>query len=110
MSDVTTTLNEDRSRYEIHSGNTLAGYVEFERRPGAIRFVHTTVDPAFQGQGIAGQLAAFALRDAAAAGDALVPICPYIQKYLRRHEIPGAEVRWPQRPEAAGAAGSSGGR
>lgn len=34
----------------------------------------------------------------ASTGDAIVPLCPYIAKYLQTHEVPGAEIRWPQRP------------
>jgi uncharacterized protein len=98
MTDFTVTRNDDASRYEIHSGDTLAGFAEFQQRPGAIRFIHTEVDPAFQGQGLASILAKDALTDAAATGDAIVPLCPYIAKYLTTHEIPGAEIRWPQRP------------
>lgn len=98
MSDVTVTRNEDASRYEIHSGETLAGFVRFDRRPGTIRFTHTEVDPAFQGAGIAGRLAEEALKDAAASGDTIIPLCPYIEKYLRSHEVPGAVISWPERP------------
>lgn len=98
MTDITVTRNDDASRYEIHSGDTLAGFAEFQRRPGIIRFIHTEIDPAFQGQGLAGTLAKDALADAVASGDAIVPLCPYIAKYLRTHEVPGAEIRWPQRP------------
>jgi len=101
MTDITVTRNDDASRYEIHSDETLAGFAEFELRPGAIRFIHTEIDPAFQGQGLAGILAERALADAAASGDAIVPLCPYIAKYLTTHEIPGAEIRWPKRPGAA---------
>nr|WP_201468683.1 GNAT family N-acetyltransferase [Microbacterium hydrocarbonoxydans] len=98
MTDITVTRNTDESRYEIRTDGTLAGYAEFQLRPGAIRFIHTELDPAFQGQGLAGILAERALTDAAATGDAIVPLCPYIAKYLTTHDIPGAEIRWPKRP------------
>lgn len=96
MTDVTVTRNDEQSRYEVRTGGTLAGFAQFDRRHGAIRFTHTEVDPAFQGQGLAGRLAADALTDAAASGDAIVPLCPYIAKYLETHEIEGAEIRWPR--------------
>lgn len=92
--DLAVTRDDDASRYEIRQGDVLAGFAEFERRPGEIRFTHTEVDPAFQGRGIAGALAAGALADAAASGDAIVPLCPYIEKYLRTHDMPGADVRF----------------
>lgn len=96
MTDITVSLNEEASRYEIHSDGTLAGFAEFQRRPGEILFVHTVVDPAFRGTGMAGKLAAGALADAVASGDAIVPQCPYIQRYLKTHDIEGATIRWPE--------------
>ncbi|MBW8762786.1 MAG: N-acetyltransferase [Microbacterium sp.] len=98
MTDTTVTRNDDASRYEITVGDVLAGFAEFDLRPGAIRFTHTEIDPAFQGRGLAGVLAKAALTDAASSGDAIVPLCPYIAKYLETHDIPGAEIRWPKAP------------
>ena len=96
MTDITVTRNDAASRYEIRSDDVLAGFAEFDLRPGSIRFIHTEVDPAFQGQGLAGQLASAALTDAVAQGEAIVPLCPYIAKYLETHEIAGADIRWPK--------------
>ncbi|UPL14600.1 GNAT family N-acetyltransferase [Microbacterium galbinum] len=100
MTDITVTRNDDASRYEIRTGDLLAGFATFVTKHGQIRFTHTEIDPAFQGQGLAGKLAKAALTDAAASGDAIVPLCPYIASYLETHEIPGAEIRWPKRPGA----------
>lgn len=97
MADITVTRDDEQSRYEIRTDGVLAGFAEYDRRPGSIRFTHTEVDTAFQGQGMAGRLAAEALEDAASSGDAIVPLCPYIAKYLTTHEIAGAEIRWPER-------------
>lgn len=97
MADITVTRNDDASRYEIRSDDTLAGFAEFSLRPGKIRFTHTEIDPAFQGKGLAGILAADALADAVATGDTIVPLCPYIAKYLKTHDVPGADISWPSR-------------
>ena len=99
MSDTTVSLNEAESRYEIFLGDVLAGFAEFERRPGKILFVHTVIDPAFQGKGLAGKLASGALSDAAATGDTIVPYCPYIQGYLKKNQVEGAIIDWPTPPE-----------
>ncbi len=103
MTDITVTRNDDESRYEIRSDDVLAGFAEFDLRPGSIRFIHTEVDPAFQGQGLAAKLASAALTDAAGRGEAIVPLCPYIAKYLETHEIAGAEIRWPRASPSHGA-------
>ncbi len=101
MPEIAVTLNEVESRYEITSDGALAGFAEIQRRPGLILFTHTEVDPAFQGQGLAAKLAAEALADAAGSGDTIVPYCPYIDKYLRTHDVPGATVRFPAEPTAS---------
>lgn len=95
MPELTVTRNDDASRYEIHSDGILAGFADFQRRPGEILFTHTEIDHAFQGRGLAGALAADALADAVASGDTIVPHCPYIAGYLKKHELPGAQIRWP---------------
>ena len=47
--------------------------------------VHTEVDPAFAGQGLGERLVAGALEDLRACGLKLVPQCPFVRAYLRRH-------------------------
>jgi predicted GNAT family acetyltransferase len=96
MTGITVTRNDEESRYEIRADDVLAGFAAFDLRPGSIRFIHTEIDDAFQGQGLAGKLASAALTDAAASGEAIVPLCPYIARYLETHEIDGAEIRWPR--------------
>ncbi len=95
MTDIAVTRNDEDSRYEIRVGDTLAGFAEFDRRPGVVRFLHTETDPAFRGRGLAGKLTEYAVTDASRDGDAIVPFCPYVADYLHAHEIDGVEVRWP---------------
>jgi len=47
--------------------------------------VHTEVDPDYEGQGIAGALAQYALDDARSRGLGVVPRCAFVQAYLARH-------------------------
>ena len=97
--EPTVTRNTETSRYEIHVGEVLAGFAEYKERDGEILFVHTEVDPAFQGKGLAAVLADQALADTAASGATIVPYCPYIARYLKRNEVAGANIRWPQLPD-----------
>lgn len=96
--EPTVTRNTEASRYEIRLGDVLAGFAEYKERPGELLFVHTEVDPAFQGKGLASVLASKALADAVASGVTIVPHCPYIARYLKGHEVEGASIRWPQVP------------
>jgi predicted GNAT family acetyltransferase len=50
-----------------------------------MQMTHTEVHPALQGRGIAAELVAAALAHARANGFKVVPLCSYVQTYLRRH-------------------------
>jgi predicted GNAT family acetyltransferase len=48
-------------------------------------FVHTEVDDAYEGQGVASALARHALDDVRDHGGRIVPLCPFISAYVARH-------------------------
>jgi uncharacterized protein len=77
--------NPAASRFEISEDGTLAGFAEYELSGDTIDFVHTEVDPAFGGRGLAGQLVAAALTDARRRGLAVLPHCPYVRKVIADH-------------------------
>ncbi len=84
---MTTSVRDERdaSRYEITADGQLAGFARYVRRGGRTWFVHTEIDPAFEGQGLGSVLAAGALDAERAAGTPIVPLCPFIRHYLDRH-------------------------
>lgn len=77
--------NGAERRYEIRVGGELAGFTEYEPRPGGIAFVHTEVDDRFEGRGLGSRLIAFALDDVRRQGLAVTPICPFVKGYIERH-------------------------
>jgi predicted GNAT family acetyltransferase len=79
------TDNPEQSRYEMHVDGELAGFVTYHRRDQAISLLHTQVEPAFRGDHLATQLARFALDDAAKRNLAVLPFCPYISSWIRKH-------------------------
>jgi len=79
------TDNAERGRYEIRVDGDLAGFAEYRSRPGKIVFTHTEVDPAFEGQGIGSALARGALDDVRAKGLPVVPLCPFINGWIKKH-------------------------
>lgn len=86
MTDVALTHNPDKQRYEAHIGGELAGIAEYELSETHITFTHTEVFPAFEGEGVAGRLARFALDDVRASESRKVrPRCPYIRKWISKH-------------------------
>lgn len=77
--------NPDEHRYEVRVDGQLAGFAQYRDRPGLLAFIHTEVDPAFEGKGIGSALAKAALDDARAQAVAVLPFCPFINEYIRRH-------------------------
>lgn len=74
-----------RSRYEIRVDGAVAGFAEYELSGDEIAFTHTVVEPAFEGQGLAGRLVQRALDDARDAGLSVVPYCPYVRRWISQH-------------------------
>lgn len=97
MSDDTIEIvrNDATRRYELTVDGAQAGYAQFRTGPGAIVFTHTVVKPEFEGRGLGSRLATFVLDDAVARGVRIVPECPFIAAYLRRHTEYEASVDWP---------------
>ena len=83
--DVLVADNADKDRYEITVGGELAGIAQYVRRGGRRYFVHTEIDPRFEGQGLGSQLASAALGLAKQAGEPIVPLCPFIAGYIDKH-------------------------
>lgn len=96
MSTSNVTFNEDESRYDLHVDGELAGFAEVRQSGPRSVFTHTEVFEKFRGGGHAGVLAEGALQHAAGLGRTLVPLCPFIHRHLKRNEIPGAQVDWPE--------------
>jgi predicted GNAT family acetyltransferase len=77
--------NDDERRYEAYVGEARAGVLTFRVIAGRVVLVHTEVDEAFAGRGIAGRLAAGALDDIRARGLRARALCPFVAAYVERH-------------------------
>ncbi len=77
--------NAPAHRFEIHVDDQLAGFVTYRRSAGMIDLVHTEIDDAFSGQGLAGELVAHVLDTVRAEGVAVLPSCPYVRSFIVKH-------------------------
>jgi predicted GNAT family acetyltransferase len=77
--------NAKQQRYEVRADGELAGFLQYRAKPGLIALIHTEVDDRFEGRGLGGKLAAFALDDARERGLAVLPFCPFVNSYIQRH-------------------------
>ena len=87
-SDVRVDEDPDRGEFVLRVDGVEAGHVSVRRRrghetPGAIVLIHTEVDEAYGGRGLAGRLVQAVFDAARAEGVAVVPGCPYAQRWLR---------------------------
>ena len=78
-------LPEER-RYELLLDGQHAGELIYrDRGGGVLAFLHTEVDTEVRLRGLGSALVGGALDDARARGLRVVPICPFVDAYVRRH-------------------------
>jgi len=71
-------------RFELQEGNETA-FVLYSKGQNSLRLVHTEVPAALQGKGIGSRLVGGVLRIAEQQGQTVIPSCPFVSDYLRRH-------------------------
>jgi predicted GNAT family acetyltransferase len=87
-----------RHRYEILVDGERAGLTAYRDRGDQRVFFHTETGEAYAGRGLAAVLVEQALTDVRASGKRIVPVCPYVAKFLTRHQE-FADITDPATPE-----------
>ena len=77
--------NDARHRYELLVDDEVVGELIYRARDSVVTLIHTEIAPEFEGHGLGDQLVATVLDDVRASGRRVVPICPFVVAYLRRH-------------------------
>ena len=85
MSTVDVVDNPDEERYEVLVDGKLAGSAFYDLKQGRIVFLHTEVDPSYEGHGVGSRLAQVALDNVRARGLRVVARCPFFARYIRHH-------------------------
>jgi uncharacterized protein len=77
--------NEELSQFEaeLDGEKALVGYSK--ESDGTLNLVHTEVPAKFQSKGFGSELVKQTLEQIKAAGNKIVPSCPFIAAYLERH-------------------------
>jgi len=88
--DVRVDEDRDRGAFVLHVDGVEAGRADVRRRGGddeqaTIVLVHTEVDEAYAGRGLASRVVRAVFDAARAEGAAVVPRCTYAQKWLGSH-------------------------
>lgn len=99
--------NPEAKRYELILEEKRIGLANYSLMPGERHFVHTEINPEYQGKGYAAVLMKEALEDVRKnSKDKVVPVCSYVVMYMKRHpethdllkgsiEEAVAACRWP---------------
>lgn len=84
MTDLKIENNGDSSRFEVTVNGKLAR-LDYRIEPGTIFLLHVEVPAEEEGRGIASSLAKTALDFARDRGLKVVPRCPFVAAYMRKH-------------------------
>ena len=76
--------NEERKRYEFQLSDH-APFIEYIKAQDKIYLTHTEVPKELEGKGIGTELVKQALEDIKAKDLTLVPLCPFVAMYIKRH-------------------------
>jgi uncharacterized protein len=74
-----------RQRFEVTVDDELAGFLVYRSKKGLLALIHTEVEDRFEGRGLGGRLARFALDQARERGVAVLPFCPFVNAWIKRH-------------------------
>jgi predicted GNAT family acetyltransferase len=77
-------VNDKLNQFELIVDGYTA-FIKFKLIGSKMFLIHTEVPEELKGKGIAGAMVEKALRFAREKGYAIVPICPYVQAYLKKH-------------------------
>lgn len=75
----------EQKRFEIHVGDKLAGFTVYRQQPGRFTFTHTEIDDAFGGRGLGSVLIKQTLDEMRSRGVEVIPVCPFVRRYISRH-------------------------
>jgi predicted GNAT family acetyltransferase len=87
MSALAATVSDNIAahRYELLLDGELVGKLFYRTNDDVVTLIHTEVASRMEGRGLGEQLVAGALGDVRDRGLQIVPLCPYVAAYIRRH-------------------------
>lgn len=91
-------------RFELTVDHSTA-FMEYGEREGALALFHTEVPPQLEGRGVGTALVEKVLAEVERRGQPLIPLCPFVTGYLKRHPewqrlVAPAYQRWFREPQA----------
>lgn len=84
LNNLTVTHDEEAQSFELLVDGHRA-LLTYHRFPDRIVIIHTEVPRAFEGHGLAAKLSRAALDFARLHHLRVVPLCPYVSEFIRKH-------------------------
>ncbi len=76
--------NQDKKQYEFHIEDHIVK-IEYIKAKNQIYLTHTEVSTALEGKGIGSAIVKQVLEDIKEKDLTLVPLCPFVAAYIKRH-------------------------
>lgn len=76
--------NPEEGRFELRVDDAL-GFADYHLKKDVIVFTHTELPQALRGRGLGTVLVRAALDTARRRGLQVIPLCPYVAGFIRRH-------------------------
>jgi predicted GNAT family acetyltransferase len=78
--------NNLKSRFEVKIDNEVA-FIDYKKSRNKIYLIHTEVPDTLSGRGVGTKLVRNVLHNVKSSGLQIVPWCPFVRKYLKKHPI-----------------------
>lgn len=85
-SDSDVQVRQADRQFEVIVDGKVAGKTQFFEQDGKRVFFHTEVGDEYGGRGLAGILVKDALDTTRSEGLRVVPVCPYVAAYVKKHD------------------------
>jgi hypothetical protein len=78
--------DEEEGRFVARIDGVFAGASYYWYRRGRMVLIHTETQPDYEGRGVGSSLTRMALDAAREQDDMVVPLCPFVEGYIGRHQ------------------------
>lgn len=83
---LTVTHEPDASRYTVHRGDELQGWIDYDVAGGTLRLLHAEVPPLMRNKGVGGEVVQAILDEVRnSRTEPVQPICGFVRTWMRRH-------------------------
>jgi predicted GNAT family acetyltransferase len=98
VSDPVVSDHPENGRFEIAVDGDLAGFANYHAVGENLDFTHTEIDDRYEGQGLGSTLIRAGLEAARDRGMGVLPHCPFVRRFIERHQeflelVPAARRR-----------------